>query len=383
MASSTYKRLCLTSTSRLLNTDTTTEPQLSKKTYKKKIESNITAFLSLLKDIELRSFSKISDLQEKIKADLADINKPLANNNSQNIDLLELMALSCTDAEIDFLETCVRDHALRVHTSSRPTVLTYGRHYFQLLVALRKTEKLVAAARNRRNNILFKHHTTTEIVLNYLTQEKMYREIGEILVDRLPKYFKSVSVDNDIIDSENNKKMKKISHIPFTHMEIYTNALLKMDTEKAYYTFKEMVDYIYKNNGEVSKHTVLRLLYYTIRMKHTQFGYNIFYTDVFARDHNLKANLFIMLHSRANRQDKVIENFKNMFNKNIPIYPHTFKIVREDIQLNKVPVEYKNYIDLAYKRALRNNLIAMKDFIEIVYGTPDQSPEIFETLKDE
>lgn len=30
-----------------------------------------------------------------------------------------------------------------------------------------------------------------------------------------------------------------------------------------------------------------------------------------------------MLHSRANRQDKVIENFKNMFNKNIPIYPHT------------------------------------------------------------
>lgn len=75
---------------------------------------------------------------------------------------------------------------------------------------------------------MFKHHTTTEIVLNYLTQEKMYREIGEILVDRLPKYFKSVSVDNDIIDSENNKKMKKISHIPFTHMEIYTNALLKM-----------------------------------------------------------------------------------------------------------------------------------------------------------
>ena len=30
-----------------------------------------------------------------------------------------------------------------------------------------------------------------------------------------------------------------------------------------------------------------------------------------------------MLHSRANRQDKVIENFKNMFNKNLPIYPHT------------------------------------------------------------
>jgi hypothetical protein len=57
--------------------------------------------------------------------------------------------------------------------------------------------------------------------------------------------------------------------------------------------FKELVDYIYKNDGQVSKHTVLRLLYYTIKMKNGSFGFDIFYTDLFSKDDVLKLNLYV------------------------------------------------------------------------------------------
>lgn len=57
--------------------------------------------------------------------------------------------------------------------------------------------------------------------------------------------------------------------------------------------FKELVDYIYKNDGQVSKHTVLRLLYYSIKMKNGGFGFDIFYTDLFSKDEELKLNLYV------------------------------------------------------------------------------------------
>jgi len=106
-------------------------------------------------------------------------------------------------------------------------------------------------------------------------------------------------------------------------MDFYTKALLQLDNEKAYTTFKEMVDYIYKNDGEVSKHVVLRLLFYSIKMKQAKFGFNIFYTDIFQRDDVLKANLMIMLHSISGSEEKVIQNLRNVFNKNVPIYQYT------------------------------------------------------------
>ncbi len=177
----------------------------------------------------------------------------------------------------------------------------------------------------QRNNIILRHHSNTEIILNHLNEHKRHSEICDIIVDRLPRYFRYLN-DSENTDPDNNKKRIRISHIPFTHMDIYTKALLLLDNEKAYTTFKEMVDYIYKNDGEVSKHVVLRLMFYSIKMKKGKFGFNIFYTDIFQKDYVLKTNLMIMLHSVSGSEEKVIQNLRNIFNKNMPIYPFTVSL---------------------------------------------------------
>ena len=59
-----------------------------------------------------------------------------------------------------------------------------------------------------------------------------------------------------------------------------------------------------------------------------------------------------------------------------------FKVIRDDIRQKGLSDEYKNHIDLAYKRALRNSLFAEKDLVDIVYDTPEETPDIFETKKE-
>ena len=59
-----------------------------------------------------------------------------------------------------------------------------------------------------------------------------------------------------------------------------------------------------------------------------------------------------------------------------------FKVIRDDISKNNLSDEYKNQVDLAYKRALRNDLFAKKDLEDIVYNTPDHTPDLFEFHKE-
>lgn len=337
-------------------------------------------FIEKCNKIEARSMSTIDDLQKKITSDFAQNFEQPANrfHETKNKDISELIALSCTDSEIDFLVEAVRKHAL---SQKEVYQINYGRDFITLLVSLKKTEKLLEIAKDKNNNIIMRHYSTMEMILNYLLEEKMYQEIFEILIDRLPKYVRIVNRDN-VTDYRDNKKLKKVSYIPFNHIEKYTRALLLQNTEKSYFMFKELIDYVYKNDGEVSKFIVLRLLYFSIIMRHPKFGYDIFYTDLFANDQVLKSNLFIMLHSRSNREELVIRNLKNIFNKNIEIYPFTFKVIREDINHHKSSIDYKNHIDLAFKRSIRRNRLCKQDFPDIIYGLPSDSLDIFGTSND-
>lgn len=338
-----------------------------------RMEKTQKIFINMCKDIETNSITPISRLQEKL---LSGFEKDEVDYQLESSEIKELIALSCTDEEIDVLATIVRKHALRQINKHK---LNYGKYFISLLVSLKKTDKIIELVKARENNILFRHHSTLEIILHYLLSEKLYQELSEVLVERLSKYFRIVNKQtNENSDNiENTQNLKKISHIPFSHMEMYTRGLLLQNTEKSYFMFKELVDYIYKNDGECSKHTVLRLLYFSIIKRHYTFGFDIFYTDLFEKDEVLKLNLFIMLHSRGNKEEYVIKNLKNIFNRNQSIYPFTFGIIREDIKYFKSSEIYKNNIDLAYKRALRNNLLSKKDFPDIVYNLPEDSPEIF------
>lgn len=346
-----------------------------------RMERSQKIFINMCKDIEINSITPISRLQEKL---LSGFEKDEVDYQLESAEIKELIALSCTDDEIDVLAAIVRKHALRqIHKHK----LNYGKYFISLLVSLKKTDKIIELIRQKENNIIFRHHSTLEIILHYLLSEKLYKELSEVLVERLSKYFRIVNkqTSENSGDHENIQNLKKISHIPFSHMEMYTKALMLQNNEKSYFMFKELVDYIYKNDGECSKHTVLRLLYFSIIKRHYTFGFDIFYTDLFEKDETLKMNLFIMLHSRANKEEYVIKNLKNIFNKNQQIYPFTLSIIREDIKYFKASADYKNNIDLAYKRALRNNLLTTKDFPDIVYNLPEDSPEIFalKTGRDE
>ena len=68
-------------------------------------------------------------------------------------------------------------------------------------------------------------------------------------------------------------------------------------------------------------------------------------------------------------------------NKPINFFLHMlqFKVIREDIKLNNLPSSYVANIDHAYRRALHNGLLSAKDFTDIVYGLPSQTPEIFDS----
>lgn len=372
-----------TTTGPIIRFNSTTAGGGDSQIYKRKIDANLESFNNQCKDLETRSFSTVSDLQEKIERDLKPENDLII---AQNRDIMELIALSSTDAHIDFLTDVVRRHALKIakkdqKNNTRSGRMTFGRFFFNFLVSMKKSEKIVEVIKDRRNAVLLKHHSSTEILLNYLSVEGMNNEIYEVLVERLPKYFRTTYQKKSKPELGDNQK-QIISHIPFTHMDIYTKALLDLNSEKAYYTMKEMVDYIYKNDGEVSKHIVLRLMYYSIQMKKGQFGFNIFYTDIFKLDNVLKSNLMTMLHSINGSEQNVILNLKNMFSKNVPIYQYTFKVLRDDIKRSKSSLDFKNHIDLAYRRALRNNLFATKDLTEIVFGTPDDTPELFQEQKD-
>ena len=70
-----------------------------------KLYTNQASFMNLCKELEKRSFSNVKDLQERITADLADLNNPI---NMQNRDILELIALSYSDSDADFLIDAVR-----------------------------------------------------------------------------------------------------------------------------------------------------------------------------------------------------------------------------------------------------------------------------------
>jgi len=142
------------SLSRLLATTTNPQPSAPQpqdasnhRIYKKKIDINLGSFILLCKDLEKRSFSTIADLQEKIEKDLANKEKEVS---PQNRDILELIALSCTDKDIDFLADAVRKHAMKVYQSGNPQkVMTYGRQLMQMLVSLKKTDKLIEVVRDR------------------------------------------------------------------------------------------------------------------------------------------------------------------------------------------------------------------------------------------
>jgi len=293
-----------------------------------------------------------------------------APNKFQHKEIKELIALSSTDDEIDVLTTIIRKHALK---QQPPYMFSYAKFFFQLIISLDKIDKLMEIIRAPENEILMRYHSSVEVILFYLMKEKRYDLITEILVLRLPKYFRFKTYSN-------SDRKKRVSHVPFTHMEFFTRSLLMQNTSTAYNMFKELVDYIYKNGGEVSKHSVLRLLYFAINtenFQNAQFGFDIFYTDIFSQDDTLKTNLFVMLHSRTNKEDNVIKNLRNIFLKGLPIYPYTFKVIRQDIKRNNSSKSYRDQIDIAQKRAFVNGLFAEKDLVDIVFEKPDETPEIF------
>ncbi len=129
-----------------------TKPE-EKNIYKKKIELNLDSFILFCKETEKRSFSTVIDLQEKIETDLSDKEKAV---NPQNRDLAELIAISCTDKEIDFLIDAVRRHAMKIMENGNPDrVMTYGRHLIHLLVSLEKTDKLIELIKDRVRFLIY------------------------------------------------------------------------------------------------------------------------------------------------------------------------------------------------------------------------------------
>ncbi len=79
----------------------------------------------------------------------------------ENRDILELISLSCTDADIDFLVRIVRDHALAQFQDVHKT--NYGKYFIMLLVSLRKTDKLLEVIGNKENSVIFRQHSTLEV----------------------------------------------------------------------------------------------------------------------------------------------------------------------------------------------------------------------------
>lgn len=346
-------------------------------TLKERMDRSMQHFIDTCRNYETKSISPIVQLQARLQEKAQDSSTTKEKNPMQymNRDIMELISLSCTDTDVDFLTKVVREHAMAQFQEVHKT--NYGKYLIMLIVSLRKTDKLIELIRDKSNNVILRQHSTTELILHYLLEEKMHKEINELLVDRLPKYVRIVDRNHEQDLRQNRKDLKKVCHIPNSHMEIYTRSLMLQDSEKAYFMFKELVDYIYKNDGQVSKHTVLRLLYYSIKMKNGGFGFDIFYTDLFSKDEELKLNLYVMLHSRQKNKNHVIKNLQNILNKNLSFYPYTFKVIREDIKENKEPSSYIGNIDHAYRRALHNGLLSAKDFTDIVYGQPWETPDIF------
>lgn len=338
-----------------------------------KYETNMKSFLMLMNELEIRSISSISTIQKKLSNMIQENNGKKSVYPRINHDINELMALSCTDADIDFLIDITREHALLFNEKHK---INHGKHLISLIVSLKKTEKLIELVKNKKNSILLRNHSATEIMLEYLMKEKLYTEINEVLVHRLPRYYR-------IINANSEKERTKISQIPYSHMEIYTKSLILQGSEKSYFMFKDFVDYIYKNGGQVSKHTILRLLYFSILTKDYKFSFEIINTNLFKNDDALNKNLSIMINSRANKKSMVLDKLRDVFNNKITIYPFTFEIIRDDLKRYKLDTEYQNNIDFAYKRAIRNNLISSKDLSDIALGTPSESPEIFELVENE
>lgn len=73
---------------------------------------------------------------------------------------------------------------------------------------------------------MLRQHSTTEIILHYLLEENMHKEINELLIDRLPKYVRIVDRNHEQDLRQNRKDLKKVCHIPNSHMEIYTRSLM-------------------------------------------------------------------------------------------------------------------------------------------------------------
>ena len=62
--------------------------------------------------------------------------------------------------------------------------------------------------------------------MHYLLEEGLHKEVNELLIERLPKYFRVVDRSREQDLRHGRAKLKKMSYIPNSHMEMYTRSLM-------------------------------------------------------------------------------------------------------------------------------------------------------------
>lgn len=118
-------------------------------TLRERMDRSMQQFIDTCRNYETKSISPIVQLQARLQEKAEDSTTTKEKNPMQymNRDIMELISLSCTDTDVDFLTKVVREHALAQFQEVHKT--NYGKYLVMLIVSLRKTDKLMELIRDK------------------------------------------------------------------------------------------------------------------------------------------------------------------------------------------------------------------------------------------